>query len=71
MKAYVHLWYIAQFFLGWEMFQTNVVEETKTQIFGSITFSKSRAIYEVMWKNMVEPDRWQYNMADALCMQDN
>ena len=43
MKAYVHLWYLAQFFLGWEMFQTNVVEEIKTQIFRSITFSKSRA----------------------------
>jgi len=42
------------------MFQTNGVEEIKTQIFCSIPFSKSRAIYEITWKNMVEPDRWQY-----------
>jgi hypothetical protein len=25
----------------------------------SITFSENRAVYEIMWKNMVQPDRPQ------------
>ena len=40
MKTCVHLWYPAEFFLEWEMFQTNVVEKTKTHILCSITFSR-------------------------------
>jgi hypothetical protein len=33
MKTYVHLWYyLAEFFLEWEMFQTEVVERIKTHI---------------------------------------
>jgi len=38
------------------MFQTNVVDKIKAQILCSITFSENRAIYEIMWENMVEPD---------------
>jgi hypothetical protein len=30
MKTYLHLWYLAQSFLEWEMFQTKVVEKIKT-----------------------------------------
>jgi hypothetical protein len=42
------------------MFQTKVVEKIKTHILCSITFfSRSRAIYETMWNNMVETDRQQ------------
>jgi hypothetical protein len=30
MKTHVHLWqYLSEFFLDWEMFQTNVVENIK------------------------------------------
>jgi len=32
------------------MFQTNFVKKVKTQ-----PFSERRAVYEIMWKNMVEP----------------
>jgi len=39
MKTYVHLWYLAQFFPQWEIFQAEVVEKIKTDIFSSITFS--------------------------------
>jgi hypothetical protein len=35
------------------------VEKIKTQILRSITFSENRAVYEILWKNMVEPDRPQ------------
>jgi hypothetical protein len=39
MKTCVHLWwYLAEFFLEWEMFQTKVVEKIKTHILYSITF---------------------------------
>jgi hypothetical protein len=30
MKIYAHLFYLAEFFLEWEMFQTKVVEKIKT-----------------------------------------
>jgi hypothetical protein len=41
------------------MLQTNLEEKIKTHILCSITFSESRAVFETMWKNMVEPDRSQ------------
>jgi hypothetical protein len=37
MTTYVHLWYcLAEFFLEWEMFQTEVVEKIKTNLSCSI-----------------------------------
>jgi len=42
------------------MLQTKVVEKIKTHIFCSITFFfETPAIYEIMWKNIVEPGRPQ------------
>jgi hypothetical protein len=42
MKTCVHLWYLAEFFLEWEMFQTKVVIKIKTHIFCSVsTFRRS------------------------------
>jgi len=44
------------------MFQTKVVvEEIKTHILCSVTFfpPENRAVYEIMWKNIVQPDRSQ------------
>ena len=39
MKTNVHLWtHLAEFFLEWEMFQTNFVGKIKTHILFSITF---------------------------------
>ena len=40
------------------MFQTEVVEKIKRHILCSIT-SRNHAIYEIMWKNIVEPGRPQ------------
>ena len=50
---------LAQFFLGWEIFQTKSVENIKTQISYSITFSNNSAVCEIKCKNTVEPDRSQ------------
>jgi hypothetical protein len=42
------------------MFQTKVVEKINTLILFSITiFPKNHAVDEIMWKNIVEPDRPQ------------
>ena len=32
MNTYVHLWYLAEHFLEWEMFQTKVLDKIETQI---------------------------------------
>jgi len=31
-------------------------------------FPENRAVYEIMWKNVVEPDATDENMAHAHCM---
>ena len=41
------------------MLQTKVVEEIKTHILYSVTFFENRSVFEIMWKNMIEPDRPQ------------
>ena len=57
MKTFVHLWqYLPKFYLEWLIFQTKVVEKVESHILFSITFSENRAMYEVMWKNVLEPD---------------
>jgi len=47
------------------MFQTKVVEKIKTDILYSVTFffeKKKRAIYEKMWKNIVQRGKPQKKM---------
>jgi hypothetical protein len=41
------------------MFQTKVTDEVKRDILYSVTFFEVGAIYVIMWKNIVEPDRPQ------------
>jgi hypothetical protein len=54
------------------MFQTKVVEKIKTHILCSVMlFSENRAVYEIMWKNMVERGRPQmtiWRMHIACCI---
>jgi hypothetical protein len=59
MKTHVHLRYLAEFFLQREMCQTKVVDKIKPHTLCSVTFPKNRAVYEITWKNVVEPDRPQ------------
>ena len=37
----------------------NIVEKIKTRILCPITVSENRPVYEILWKNMVEPGRPQ------------
>jgi hypothetical protein len=43
------------------MLQAEVVENIKTQILFSVTFfsPENRGVYEIMWKNIVDPERLQ------------
>jgi len=41
------------------MFQTKVVHKIKTHILCSVTFFENRAVYEIMWENIVERSRSQ------------
>jgi hypothetical protein len=57
MKTDIHFRsYLANFFLESKMFQTKAVEKIKTHILCSVTFLffENRAVYEIMWKNIVE-----------------
>jgi len=38
------------------MFRTKVVEKIETHILCSITFVENRAVYEIIWKNILELD---------------
>ena len=55
-----------------KMLQAKVVEKIKIHFILNIFFpSENRTVYEVMWKNMAEPERPQmtiYNTAHALSM---
>ena len=57
--TYVYVWYLAEFFLEWEKFQTKVAEKIKTQVTWYFFFFENRVVYEMMWKNMVELDMTQ------------
>jgi hypothetical protein len=49
------------------MFQIKVAEKMKIHILCPITFSKNRAVYEIMSKNVVEPEAADGSML-ACCM---
>jgi hypothetical protein len=58
MKTCVHLWYLAEFFVEWEVFQS-CREQNTDFMFSNFPPHENRTVYEIMWKNMVEPDRPQ------------
>jgi hypothetical protein len=49
---------LAEFFLDREMFQTKFVENMTAHILCSIIppLPEYLAVYEIMWRNMVQPD---------------
>jgi len=51
--------------IEWEIFHTNILEKIKTHnIFLIIFFLENRAVYEIMRKNIVDPET-DDNMAQA------
>ena len=48
------------FLLRMENVPDKILEKIKTHILGSITYcTENRAIYEIMWKKIVDPNRYQ------------
>ena len=70
MKTNTNFWsYIARV-LKWKMFQTKNVEKIKIYFMFNYFLPpppESRAVYEIMWKNILGPDRPQM----TICMLDN
>ena len=59
MTTNVHLWsYLAQFFLEWKMFQTQIENQNNHFMLNNF-FLIWCFFYEVIWKNIVKPDRLQ------------
>jgi hypothetical protein len=54
---------IVKFFLEWEMFQIGIVEKIKICIW----FSENCAVYEIMSKNIVEPEEPQMTSQYGAC----
>ena len=50
--------YLALLFFQWEVVQIRVVGKIKIRNLFSVNFcfSENRAVYEIMWKNIVEPE---------------
>jgi hypothetical protein len=72
MTIYVHLWYLAELFLEWEMFQMKVAEKIKTHILYSTAFSrKSCNLWDNVEKYGTDGQATDDNMARAHCMLDN
>jgi hypothetical protein len=69
MNTNVHfLSNLARFVLERKMFHTKFVEKIKTHIFfDNFFFSENLALYEMMWRNIVECVT-DDNMAHAYCM---
>jgi hypothetical protein len=56
MKTLSRLWhYLTEFFLEWEIFQMEVVEDIKTHILYFVPFLYNCSVYEMKPKNVVEP----------------
>jgi len=56
---YAFLSYLVQFFSEWEVFQIKAVEKIKIHLLWSIFWRENCAVYEIMWKNIAEPNRPQ------------
>jgi hypothetical protein len=68
MQTNTNFSYLTKFFLKWEIFRAEVVEKTEKHILCSKTGFRKRRIYDLMWKNIVEPGSPDDNMAHAHCM---
>ena len=61
MITNVHIWsHATLFLLEWEMLQTKFIEKIKIHfVIINIFFYENRAIYSIIWKNIVERNRPQ------------
>ena len=75
MNIYVYLWYLAEFFLEWDMFPNKNCRQDQNTQFGSIFFPENRA---VSWDNAEKYGRAELatdgnimlHRKDAICTPD-
>ena len=71
MKIHIHFWsHITHFFLEWKIFHAKVAEKHEKHIY-LLTFFENRAVYKVMWENVLERRRPQttiWRMRIACCI---
>jgi len=68
MNTYLYLWYhLDKLFLEREMFHKYCKQNQITYLIFNKLCYKIRAVYEVMWKSMVEPDRSQMMIEHGAC----
>jgi hypothetical protein len=71
MKPVRHvLQHRASFSLKWEIFERKILEEINTHISWYV-LSETCAVYVIMSKHVVEPERPQMKIWRRLCMLDN
>ena len=71
MKTDIHyLSYLAQFFLEWKMFQTNIVEKLETRFISIFFFRKSYRLWDNVDKFCTARQATDDDMAHAHCMLD-
>jgi hypothetical protein len=65
-----YLSFLAQFFLELKTYQTNILHKIKLLPLCSKLSPEKRVLFEIMWKNMVQSDGADENMAHAHCVLD-
>ena len=56
-RLHIYKKYLAEFFLEWDIFSNKFLGRVKTHfMFSNVSFLENRALYEIMSKNMVEPE---------------
>ena len=67
MKTSVHVWYLAEFRLEWETFQTKVVEKIETHILCSVFFfffRKSCRLWDSVGKCCIDGEATDDNILE-------
>jgi hypothetical protein len=71
METNIHFQsYLPQLFLEQEMFPSYIENQNVHLKFNNLFFENC-GVYEIMWKNIVEPDRPHDNTAHVHIMLDN
>jgi len=58
LRKFMYCWIL----LEWEMFQTKAVERISIHIMFNKNVAHIRAVFEIMWRNMLQPDRAQVTL---------
>jgi hypothetical protein len=71
MKTNIHFWTcLTQFFLEWEMFQTNILEKTETHLMFSDFFQKPCHLWDDVEKQCRVEQATDDSVVHAHCMLD-